>query len=240
MEQERPKVGLGIVIVRQQEVLIGKRLGAHGAQTWCLPGGHVEFGESWEVCARREAREETGLEIENVLFLGVTDNNDIGEGKHYVTIFMKADVPPSATPRICEPDKYVDLHWCAWERIPSPRFQPLDKLMRQGVHPLARHYGKLVRDRIADIIHERGEVAITHEATFDEYTSLLQAKLLEEVQEYLQSENVEELADVSEVIHALSALHGTNREQLQLIQNQKREDRGGFEKRIVLEETRPV
>lgn len=223
--------------MRDSKVLIGHRIGAHGANTWSIPGGHIEFGESWETCARREVKEETGLDLEHVTFLGVTDDYDIGEGKHYVTIFMKASCT-TGEPRICEPDKLEELRWCDWEQIPSPRFKPLEKLLRQGVHPLATYYGKLVRDRIPEIIHDRGEISLTHEATLGEYKQSLQAKLVEEMDEYLHSELPEELADLLEIIHALTALHGTHREQLQLIQTQKRQERGGFEKRIILDETR--
>lgn len=236
MQEDRPKVGLGVVIVREGKVLIGRRIGAHGANTWTIPGGHVEFGESWEACARRETKEEVGLDLENVLFLGVTDDYDIGEGKHYVTIFVKAE-SRQGEPRVCEPDKYVDLQWCPWERIPSPRFRPIEKLMRQGVHPLATYYGKLVRDRIPEIIQERGDVVLSHEATPEEYKRALKAKLVEEVDEYLKSEEPEELADILEVIHSLTSLQGTPREQLQLIQTKKRDERGGFERRIILDET---
>lgn len=237
MDFQRPKVGLGVVIVHDGKVLIGRRMGAHGANTWTIPGGHVEFGESWEQCARREAKEEVDLELEQVMFLGVTDDFDIGEDKHYVTIFMKATCH-TPEPRICEPDKFVDLTWRAWEEIPTPRFRPLEKLMRQGVHPLSTYYGKLVRDRIPEIIQERGDVPIVHEAGLEEYKQALHAKLVEEMDEYLKSEETEELADLLEVIHALSALQGTPREQLQFIQTKKSQERGGFEKRIILDETR--
>lgn len=236
-EPQRPKVGLGVVILRDGKVLVGRRSGAHGADTWSIPGGHVEFGESWEACARREAKEETGLEIEHITFLGVTDDWDMGEGKHYVTIFVRAQCP-AGEPRITEPNKYTQLTWCEWERIPSPRFKPLDHLMKQGIHPLATYYGKLVRDRIPEIIEGRGETVVIHEATGEEYREALRAKLVEEVDEFLKSGNQEELVDILEVIHSLTALQGTPREQLQLIQKQKRDDRGGFEKRIILDETR--
>lgn len=236
MDQNRPKVGLGVVITRNNCVLIGKRIGAHGSGTWSIPGGHVEFGESWEECAHREVQEETGLTIQQVQFLGVTDDFDIGEDKHYVTIFMKAECEHDE-PNICEPDKYIDLHWCRWEDIPSPRFSPLQKLMQQGIHPFATYYGKLVRDRIPRIIEEHGNIAITHEASLSEYKQQLHAKLVEEVDEYLQSEETEELADILEVIHSLTSLHGIHREQLTWIQTKKREERGSFDDKIILDQT---
>ena len=60
MNEHRPKVGIGVIIQKDGKLLMGQRRGAHGADTWCPPGGHLEFGETWESCARRETREEAG------------------------------------------------------------------------------------------------------------------------------------------------------------------------------------
>ncbi|PJE76396.1 hypothetical protein COV05_04795, partial [Candidatus Uhrbacteria bacterium CG10_big_fil_rev_8_21_14_0_10_48_16] len=88
------------------------------------------------------------------------------------------------------------------------------------------------------IIRSHGEIPLISTADPTEYKSRLHAKLVEEVEEYLESESSEELADILEVIHSLTALQGVPREQLQHLQNKKRDERGGFEKRIVLKETR--
>ncbi len=237
IQQHRPNVGLGIVITHNNCVLIGKRIGAHGSDTWSIPGGHVEFGESWQDCARREVQEETGLAIQDVQFLGVTDDFDIGEDKHYVTIFMKAACE-HGEPTLCEPEKYIDVHWCRWEDIPTPRFSPLQKLMDQGVHPFATYVGKLVRDRIPELINMHHESCLTHQATPEEYKQALRAKLIEEVMEFLKSEEPEELADILEVIHSLTALKGLTREKLLRLQQNKRHQRGGFDQKLVLDETR--
>jgi 8-oxo-dGTP diphosphatase len=58
--------------------------------TWALPGGHLEFGESFETCSEREILEETGLQIRDIRFLTATNSVFEAEGKHYVTIFMAA------------------------------------------------------------------------------------------------------------------------------------------------------
>ena len=237
-EQSVPRVGLAVVVARENRVLILKRQGAHGSGTWSLPGGHVEFGESWEMCAQREVEEETGLTISDCTFLGVTDDYDIGENKHYVTIFMKANAV-EGEPRICEPDRCAHMDWFAWEEIPLPRFSPLQKLIHQGIHPLAISFNKLVRDRIPEIIASHGEVAVVHEATAEEYKRALHTKLIEELEEYLNSEDPEELADLLEVVHGITALLGTTREELLAIKQHKRDKRGGFEKRIILESTHP-
>ncbi len=237
MIDKMPRVGLGVLVVKDGKILIGKRIGSHGANTWQLPGGHLEFGETWEQCAKREVMEESGIQIDHVEFAGVTNDIMQGDEKHYITIFMKAKYL-SGDVRILEPEKCLDWEWFAWESVPSPQFPPLRQLIMSGYHPLNTLHNKLVRDHIPQRIESHGEIAKWHTAGETEYKQALQAKLIEEVQEYLEDENTEELGDILEVIHSLSALRGVNREQLQYIQKEKYNSHGGFENRIILDSTR--
>ena len=63
---ERPKVGVGVIIIKDGKVLLGKRKNAHGEGSWSFPGGHLEFNEELFDCAKREVLEETGIKIKNL------------------------------------------------------------------------------------------------------------------------------------------------------------------------------
>lgn len=97
-------------------------------------------------------------------------------------------------------------------------------------------YNKLVRDRVVEIIEAKGEKAIYHGADDAEYREKLNEKLQEEILEFIKDESKEEMADVFEVITAILAEKKWNIEEIIEIQKKKREERGGFEKRIILEE----
>ncbi|MGC1176848.1 MAG: NUDIX domain-containing protein, partial [Candidatus Saccharimonadales bacterium] len=107
MTDNRPKIGVGVFVWKDGKFLMGKRLGSHGAQTWSIPGGHLEFGESWEACAKREVLEEAGIVIENVRFLAATNDLFPADKKHYVTIWVECDWK-SGEPTLTEPDTWVD------------------------------------------------------------------------------------------------------------------------------------
>ena len=96
-------------------------------------------------------------------------------------------------------------------------------------------YNKLVRDKIPEIIEATGKSFDIHYAKKEELLPLLETKLNEEVSEYLEDQNLEELADVMEVLFGLASALGYSEEDLINKRNAKREERGGFEKGIVLE-----
>ena len=99
-------------------------------------------------------------------------------------------------------------------------------------------YNKLVRDKIPEIIKSKGAVPITHIASDEEYQQKLKAKLQEEVDEFLEDNNKEELADILEVIYALCDLYNFDKDKLEQLRIDKAEKRGGFKDKIILDETK--
>lgn len=95
-------------------------------------------------------------------------------------------------------------------------------------------YGKLVRDRIPEIRESSGKTCTTEILSSEDYLRMLDAKLDEELAEYHKDQNVEELADLLEVIHAAAVARGYTVEDLERIRAEKAAKRGGFEKRILL------
>lgn len=133
-ESTRPLVGVGVLVWFEGLVLLGRRRGAHGAESWSFPGGHLEAGESWAACARREVLEETGLELAEPRFAAVTNDVFVDEGKHYVTVFMSAPALSNDARRL-EPDKCERWAWFAWAGLPNPLFLPIQNLLATGYAP---------------------------------------------------------------------------------------------------------
>lgn len=114
-----PRVGVAVFVLNSEgKFIVGKRKGSHGAGTWsawtlegvarangyagtwALPGGHLEYGESWETCAERETLEETNLKIRDVRYLTATNEVFEAERKHYITIFMGSVCEEGAQPKV--------------------------------------------------------------------------------------------------------------------------------------------
>ena len=97
-------------------------------------------------------------------------------------------------------------------------------------------YHKLVRDRIPEIIEASGKSCVTEILSDADYLELLDAKLDEELAEYHKDQNIEELADLLEVIYAAAKARGYTLEQLEVVRAEKASKRGAFEKKILLKE----
>lgn len=110
------------MIFKGGKVLLHKRKNAHGAGEYAWPGGHLEFGESFEDCAKRETMEEAGIKIKNVRFLRLM--NLKGYGKHYADIGLIADWE-SGEPKVMEPEKCEGWAWYDIDNLPKPLFATL-------------------------------------------------------------------------------------------------------------------
>lgn len=120
--QQRPLVAVGVIVLKDGKILIGERLSSHGANTYQLPGGHFEFGKTFEEQARAEVAEETGLtDIE--FKKPVSLNNERVFGKHYVNIGFLAEWK-SGEPSNPEPTKSRNWQWYDPQDLPEPMFPP--------------------------------------------------------------------------------------------------------------------
>lgn len=122
------RVGVGVFVIKDSKFLMAKRMGAHGEGTWSVPGGHLEFGETFEETAEREVEEETGLKIANVAFAAVTNDVFSEENKHYVTIWVTSEWQ-SGEAAITEPDKCIEQRWVDFDSLPEPLFLPWQQLL---------------------------------------------------------------------------------------------------------------
>ena len=139
---ERPKIGIGVIVIRDGKILLGERLSNHGAGTYEIPGGHLEFGETFEDAARREVREETGLKdiiIKTVVSVG----NDIAYDRHYVSIGLLAECH-SGEPYDAEPEHSRNWRWYDTANLP------------QRIFP---HSKRVIDNWIAGVIYTDREIA---------------------------------------------------------------------------------
>jgi len=113
-----PRVGVGVLILHPpDQVLLTLRKRAPEAGRWSIVGGKVDFLETLDQCAIREAREEAGVEVEIVRLLCVTDHVLPGEGQHWVAPAYLGRIVKGEG-RNCEPDKTQELKWFALTGVP--------------------------------------------------------------------------------------------------------------------------
>lgn len=139
IENSRPRVGVGVFVIKDGKTLLGKRKGTHGSGYFAPAGGHLEFGETVEECAIRELEEETGLKTTSVK-LGPWTQDLIDGSKHYITLFAIVS-EFEGEPQLLEPDKCEGWEWYSWDELPSPLFPSvvtlIDAIGIEGLKTLA-------------------------------------------------------------------------------------------------------
>src|SRR5215208_3809617 len=133
MMNQKPQVGVAIIIAKDDNVLLMKRKGPHGTGTWSTPGGHLDFGETLEGCAAREAKEEVSVDVFDIRFRCVTNDVFAEEGKHYITIWLEGR--PVGEPGIVSEEEVAEIGWFTWDALPQPLFLPLENFARKNSYP---------------------------------------------------------------------------------------------------------
>ena len=101
-------------------------------------------------------------------------------------------------------------------------------------------YDKLIRDKIPDIIKRNNKIPMTHIASEKEYNEKLNQKLIEEVNEFVKDQNIGELVDILEVIHAIAENINISKEKLENLRKEKAAERGSFKNKLILDEVKDV
>lgn len=136
-EKLRPKVGLGVYILNSQNqllLLFEKR--KDGSITWAPPGGHLEFGEEFLDCVKREAKEEVNLDVVEAQLWQV--NNSITKPNwHYVNLdFLVSEY--KGEPKIMEPNKCEKMGWYDLNNLPGPLLASVENFFKHNPPCLCR------------------------------------------------------------------------------------------------------
>lgn len=122
------------MLLKDGKVLLGKRhqdpdkadSELHGEGTWTMPGGKLDFGESFENCASRELSEETGIKGKKFQVISLT--NDIAPDAHFVTIGLLCE-EWEGEPKAMEPDEITEWRWFDLNDLPRPVFWPSQEIL---------------------------------------------------------------------------------------------------------------
>lgn len=126
----RPIIGVGVLVWRDKQLLLGKRVSQDQDVCWQFPGGHLENDESVVECAAREVLEETGLKVKALRRLGFTDKTFSVGQRQYITLFISCEYE-SGEAQVLEPDKCEVWQWFDYQKLPMPLFQPIEILISQ-------------------------------------------------------------------------------------------------------------
>lgn len=133
-EKKKVGVGFGVMVLKEGKLLLGHRHVdpekasslMNGAGSWTMPGGKLDFGETFEEGARREMLEETGMKLEESELICV--NQDIIETAHFITMGLMAK-KFFGEPKVMEPDEITEWKWFDLDNLPDPIFAPSAKVL---------------------------------------------------------------------------------------------------------------
>jgi len=137
METKKMGCGFGVMIIKDNKVLLGQRHVdpekasslMNGEGTWTMPGGKLDFGESFEDGAKREVMEETGINVDVKDLKVISLTNDIVPNAHFVTIgLLHTNCNEEA--KVMEPDEITQWKWFDLENLPEPLFEPSRKILK--------------------------------------------------------------------------------------------------------------
>lgn len=139
-----PRVGIGVMIQNEKDqVLLGLRQGSHGDGEWAFPGGHLEFGETIYETAKREVKEETGLDVNEFKLISVADEMRYikTDGKHYLNIGIMAK-HDGGEPQVMEPEKCKEWRWFSLNNLPT--------ILLEGTELVIKNFkaGKIYQENI--------------------------------------------------------------------------------------------
>lgn len=127
-------VGFGVMLMRGNKILLGRRHDdpekadslLNGAGKWTMPGGKLDFGETFESGAMREVHEETGVSVKSVKVICI--NQDMFGNAHFVTVGLYCE-NFTGEPAVMEPDEITQWAWFDLDSLPSPLYSPSAKLL---------------------------------------------------------------------------------------------------------------
>ena len=133
---DKPRVGagIGIMVFRNNKILLGKRhddpekasSALHGEGTWTMPGGKLDFGETFEKGATREVFEETSIKVNSLKVVCIS--NEIVSDAHFVTIGLLCE-DFEGEPKVMEPEEITEWKWFDLNNLPKPMFFPCVKII---------------------------------------------------------------------------------------------------------------
>lgn len=138
-KDKNPKACVGVMIFKDGKVLVGKRHGRHGEDEYAFTGGHIEYMQSFEDCARQETMEEAGIKIKNIKFLCLANRDDYPP-RHEIFVGVTADWE-EGEPRTDENERVGDWGWYDLDDLPKPLFK-LAQLMVDSYKSGINYYDK--------------------------------------------------------------------------------------------------